>query len=189
MNIKAIIFDCFGVLVEDSMNSFYATYLPDKPEVVEQIKALDHLATEGKMTFDEQMVKMAELTETPLAEVKAFLDLNPNNDELLSFIGGDLKPHYKIGFLSNAADDWLDELFSKEDKALFDDIILSYQHGIRKPDPRIFQLAAERLGVELEECVFIDDVVEYCEGAQSIGMTAIQYVTFDKVKQDLAKLL
>jgi len=39
------------------MNSFYATYLPDKPDVVEQIKALDHLATEGKMTFDEHMVE------------------------------------------------------------------------------------------------------------------------------------
>jgi HAD superfamily hydrolase (TIGR01549 family) len=189
MSIKAIIFDCFGVLVEDSINRFYSTYLSDKPDVVEQIKALDHLSTEGKITFDELLNRIAELTGINVDEVKAILELNPNNDALLRYIKTDLKPNYKIGFLSNAADDWLDDLFSKEDQQLFDDFVLSYQHGIRKPDPDIFKLSAKNLGVEIDECLFIDDVVEYCEGARAIGMHAIQYTDFIMLKQDLNTII
>ncbi|MBL8158874.1 HAD-IA family hydrolase [Candidatus Saccharibacteria bacterium] len=186
---KAIIFDCFGVLVEDSITRFYSTYLSDKPDIVEQIKALDHLSTEGKISFDELLQRTSELSGVGLDEVKSFLELNPNNDELLNYIKTDLKPKYKIGFLSNAADDWLDELFSKENQALFDDFVLSYQHGIRKPDAKIFQLAAQRLGVGPAECVFVDDVIAYCDGARSLGMTAIQYESFEQLKQDLAAVL
>lgn len=189
MSVKAIIFDCFGVLVEDSINRFYSTYLSDKAEVVEQIKALDHLSTEGKITFDELLNRISELTGIKVHEVKAILELNPNNDKLLRYIETDLKPNYKIGFLSNAADDWLDDLFSKEDQQLFDDFVLSYQHGIRKPDPEIFKLSAKNLGVEIDECLFIDDVVEYCEGAIVIGMHAIQYKEFAQLKRDLLKVL
>jgi epoxide hydrolase-like predicted phosphatase len=185
MTPKAIIFDCFGVLVEDSISRFYKTYLADKPDIVEQIKALDHLSTEGKITFDQLLEETSELTGIALPEVKAFLELNPNDDALLRYIKTDLKPHYKIGFLSNAADDWLDDLFTKEDQALFDDFVLSYQHGIRKPDAKIFELAAQRLGVEPSQCVFIDDVADYCEGARAVGMTAIQYKNVDQLKRDL----
>jgi HAD superfamily hydrolase (TIGR01509 family) len=189
MAIKAIIFDCFGVLVEDSISSFYKVYLPDKPHVVEQIKALDHLSTEGKLTFDQFLGKVSELSGVELSKVKAFLELSSNNNDLLRYIESDLKPHYKIGFLSNAADDWLDDLFSKEDQKLFDDFVLSYQHGIRKPEPKIFQVAAGQLGVELGDCVFIDDIAEYCDSARAIGMRAIQYTSFAQLKRDLIGVL
>ena len=189
MSIKAIIFDCFGVLVEDSINKFYSTYLFDKPEVVARIKELDHLSTEGKITFDELLTKISELSGVDINEVKTFLELNPNNEVLLDFIKKDLKPHFKIGFLSNAADDWLDDLFTKDSQALFDDFVLSYQHGIRKPDTQIFQLSAERLRVPLEECIFIDDIAEYCNGATAIGMKAIQYKSFEQLKQEIDQIL
>jgi len=52
------------------------------------------------------------------------------NTELLEFIRDELKPRYKIGFLSNVGDDLMDVLFTDEQQALFDDVVLSFSEGI-----------------------------------------------------------
>lgn len=57
----------------------------------------------------------------------------------------------------------------------FDQIILSYEAGLQKPDVRIYQEAARRLGVNPEACVFVGDGGSHeLEGARQAGMTAIQ---------------
>jgi len=187
--VKVILFDCFGVLVEDSMITFCKTYLRDKPKLVEATRMLDRQSNEGKISFDDFVSSVAELTGIELKEVDTFLNRNPPNEELLNYIDETLKPKYKIGLLSNAADDWLDELFTNQQQGLFDDFVLSYQHGISKPDARIYELAARRLDVKPEECIFIDDVAAYVVGAEAIGMPAVQYQSVDQIKLDLSKLL
>jgi putative hydrolase of the HAD superfamily len=56
---------------------------------------------------------------------------------------------------------------------LFDGVVISGEVGMHKPEPEIFLLGAERAGVRPEECVFVDDLRENCEGAEAVGMTAI----------------
>jgi putative hydrolase of the HAD superfamily len=56
---------------------------------------------------------------------------------------------------------------------LFDAMIISGEVGLHKPEPEIFRLGAERLGVAPGACVFVDDLRENCEGAEAVGMTAI----------------
>src|ERR687886_114237 len=56
---------------------------------------------------------------------------------------------------------------------LFDAVVISGEVGLHKPEPEIFRLGAERLGVDPPECVFVDDLRENCEGAEAVGMTAI----------------
>jgi putative hydrolase of the HAD superfamily len=58
---------------------------------------------------------------------------------------------------------------------LFDVAVISGEVGMHKPEEPIYRLTVERLGVEPSECVFIDDLRENCEGAESIGMTAIRH--------------
>jgi epoxide hydrolase-like predicted phosphatase len=58
---------------------------------------------------------------------------------------------------------------------LFDVAVISGEVGMHKPEPEIYKLTVEKLGVEPSECVFIDDLRENCEGAESIGMTAIRH--------------
>ena len=58
---------------------------------------------------------------------------------------------------------------------LFDEVVISAEVGFHKPQPEIYRLAAERLGVRLEACLFIDDLRENCVGAEAVGMTAIRY--------------
>jgi FMN phosphatase YigB (HAD superfamily) len=45
--------------------------------------------------------------------------------------------------------------------------------GVAKPDPRIYRIAAERLGVETGDCLFVDDQPNFVEGALAAGMDAV----------------
>ena len=183
--IKAIIFDCFGVLAESSYNNFYKTHLPDKPQIVEQIKALDHASNKGSITHDDFYRGIAELTGMTELAIREFMKQHPPNLELFGYIKDELKSKYKIGFLSNVASDMMDELFTKDQQALFDDVVLSFQVNLAKPDVEIFELAAKRLGLSPDECVFVDDVQEYLDGADVAGMKTILYEDFTSFKVNM----
>jgi putative hydrolase of the HAD superfamily len=56
---------------------------------------------------------------------------------------------------------------------LFDGVVISGDEGMHKPQPEIFRLGAARVELPPEECVFVDDLRENCEGAEAVGMTAV----------------
>ena len=58
---------------------------------------------------------------------------------------------------------------------LFDTAVISAEVHMHKPQPEIYRLAAERLNVAPEECIFVDDLRENCEGAEAVGMTAVRH--------------
>src|SRR5262249_56510973 len=58
---------------------------------------------------------------------------------------------------------------------LFDDVVISAEVGFHKPQPEIYRLAADRLAVRPQRCLFVDDLRENCEGAEAGGMTAILF--------------
>jgi HAD superfamily hydrolase (TIGR01509 family) len=58
---------------------------------------------------------------------------------------------------------------------LFDEYVLSYEVGYRKPHPEIYREALRKALVSAQECVFLDDMPENIEGAQKLGMKAILY--------------
>jgi putative hydrolase of the HAD superfamily len=70
---------------------------------------------------------------------------------------------------------------------LFDQVIESSKVGVRKPDPRIYQMMCERIGVEAGMCVYLDDLGINCKGAAQIGMTAIKVVSETQALDDLAR--
>jgi putative hydrolase of the HAD superfamily len=56
---------------------------------------------------------------------------------------------------------------------LFDGVVISGDEGMHKPEPEIYELGCERVGLAPAECVFVDDLRENCDGAEAIGMTAV----------------
>ena len=68
---------------------------------------------------------------------------------------------------------------------LFDDIIISYEVGLIKPDPAIFDLALSRLGISAHDTVFIDDRIKNIHGARQHGIHAIHYQTREQALADL----
>lgn len=67
------------------------------------------------------------------------------------------------------------EPFQLEDN--YDAVVISHRVGLRKPDPAIFVLATEKLGLKPNECVFVDDVARYLESARTLGMGVIHATT------------
>jgi putative hydrolase of the HAD superfamily len=58
--------------------------------------------------------------------------------------------------------------------ALVDDLVLSCEVGVAKPDPKIFRIALDRLGVTAEATLFVDDLQDYCDAAGELGMTSVR---------------
>ncbi|MBI5035425.1 MAG: HAD family phosphatase [Chloroflexi bacterium] len=97
------------------------------------------------------------------------------NAELVQFAQL-LRPRYKIAILSNASSGARQAMRSKfQLDAVFDPMIISAEEGVKKPDARIFHLAAERIGIAPREAIFIDDVSENVKAAQAIGMLGVQF--------------
>jgi epoxide hydrolase-like predicted phosphatase len=186
--IKAIIFDCFGVLATDGWLPLKKKYFANDIKLFKEAGRLNGQVDAGLITQQDRVSWVAKTTGLSEKEVWHQLSLNLPNKDLLAYIVK-LKSNYKIGMLSNVGGDYLKEIFTKKDIALFDAVSLSYETGIAKPDPRAYGAITEKLGIEPEECVFIDDQVRYCYAAQSIGMQAIQYQNLEQSKNDLEKIL
>jgi putative hydrolase of the HAD superfamily len=58
---------------------------------------------------------------------------------------------------------------------IFELVVDSAFVGCRKPEPRIYEILLERLGVEAQGCLFVDDVEVNCEAARELGMTAVHF--------------
>ena len=187
--IKAIILDCFGVLSTEGFRVFCDKYFNNSPDKRTEAQDLMDRSCLGNMSFDEFESGLASLGGTSVETVREYLNRNRPNEPLFKLIREELKPKYKIGMLSNSSANWLNELFTPEDINLFDDIILSYEVRVTKPDPRIYRLAADRLGVEPKQSVLVDDVKRYVEGAEAVGMQAIWYRDFEQMKTGLEKIL
>ena len=71
----------------------------------------------------------------------------------------------------------------------FDGVVISGEVGLYKPQPEIFELGAERVGLEPSDCVFVDDLVENCEGAEAVGMTTVLHRGAEGTLERLEELL
>lgn len=104
------------------------------------------------------------------------------------------KQHYSVGCITNnmkpakcdeATASWLPSETAKI-MQLFDTIVESSVEGVRKPDPRIYNIACERLGCLPDECVYLDDLGINLKPARAMGMITIKVVDPDVAIQELS---
>ncbi len=173
----------------EAWDPFCYKYFGARPELLEKAHQLAHQLNTGKITYVEFIKSAAQMAGISPELAREFIDNNKPNLQLFAYIEQKLKPKYKIGMLSNAGENWLEEMFTSKQIGFFDDIVLSFKTGFIKPQEEIYHLAANNLGVLTEECVFIDDLAKHAEGAKQAGMTAILYSNFEQMKHDLEELL
>jgi epoxide hydrolase-like predicted phosphatase len=90
------------------------------------------------------------------------------------------------GLLSNSwGGGYPTELLSE----LFDAVVISAEVGMRKPEPRIFLHAAGLLGIEPQECIFIDDIEANITAAEQLGFTGVLHDAADGTAAKVAELL
>jgi HAD superfamily hydrolase (TIGR01509 family) len=186
--IKAIIFDCFGVLASDGWLPFKKHYFKSSPELSERATALNKAVDAGQASYDEfvrMVAKMAKVTE---AFARKQIECNVPDRQLFAYIE-ELRQRYRIGLLSNAGDNWLANIFTPEQVSVFNAVALSYETGVIKPNIRAYVIIAERLGVRVEECVFVDDQLKHVNGAKQAGMQAVLYTNAGQLREELSALL
>lgn len=187
--IKAIIFDCFGVLTTDLWKEFVST-LPENQK--QPAREINHTYDAGFINEKQFLDEIKELTGRYPGEVENLsmsIGEATKNKELLNYIA-ELKSDYRIGLLSNIASNWIrDSFLTTEEQELFDEMILSFEVGMTKPDPRIFMLACERLRVGPHETVMVDDIETYCRAAETEGLKTVLYHDFPQLKTDLEEIL
>jgi HAD superfamily hydrolase (TIGR01509 family) len=187
--IKAVIFDFFGVLGLRGSASFRKTFFGDDPVKFQKVEELQDQMGLGNLGYDEFIDQLAILGDVSRAQVLEYTENYQPNTELLDYIRSKLKPKYKIGIISNAGEDWVLKILGEKNIQLFDDIVLSYKAGMIKPEPGIYELSVKNLGIEPEECVFVDDILRYCQGAEQLGMNTVWYQDFERMKAGLEKIL
>ena len=107
----------------------------------------------------------------PLGLKQRMFALVKPDDAMWSAVGAARTTGVRTGLLSNSwggRDYPLDEL-----RQIFDTLVISGEVGMRKPQPEIYLLAAERAGARPEDCVFVDDFSVNVEGAEAVGMKGI----------------
>jgi epoxide hydrolase-like predicted phosphatase len=189
--IKAIIFDCFGVLLGNAYKIHLAEVEKQDPARAQEIRAINHASDMGILSREETAEHISALFDMDPEE---FLEeqnqMEVPNQQLLDYIKT-LKPRFKVGMLSNInSRDRLSIRFAPGQlDEHFDTIVASGDEGYVKPQPKIYHIAATRLGVAATECLFIDDIAEFCEGARQVGMQAIQFITTDQAITDINALI
>jgi putative hydrolase of the HAD superfamily len=111
------------------------------------------------------------------------------DDALIEYIRG-LKSAYQVGLITNA---WPEVRRQIERQWRIDDafheMVISAEVGMAKPDPRIYQLMIEKLGVEANASIFIDDFEENVAAAIALGMHGIRFDHREQTIQAINRLL
>jgi HAD superfamily hydrolase (TIGR01509 family) len=186
MAIKAIVFDCFGVLYNDALKDFLAR---NKQAIDGNEGYYYHLCNQsdaGLISDDDFYRDFAEISGESPQELRAeFHDTRHVNRRLIPVIE-QLKTQYKIGMLSNTGAALLEEFLAEHGiRHLFGEIVASSDTGYIKPQREIFEITAQRLGVALDEIYFIDDSPRNVDAAKSYGMGAHLYTTVAELQDAL----
>lgn len=188
--IKAIIFDCFGVLYVPVSEDFYSAHVPNYQKHRQELRDLARQADLGNISQDELVMQVAGYMDLPADEVRAKLVSGLARNKVLLDFSQSLRPKYKVGLLSNISAGTMDQFFTQNERQeYFDTTVISSDVGLAKPDPAIFTLTAERLGCLPKECVMIDDSPMHCSGALQAGLQAVIYSSTHQVIKDVQKLL
>ena len=161
-----------------------------------------------ELVFESEMSRKASIGEAANDDIWMWVgeQLELSNDELVrvrdEFWSGDqidmdlirfIRAHRtgtKMGLLSNgwpSTRRFLNEQWHIAD--IFDDMIISAEVGLAKPDRRIYQLALDRLGVEPEHTIFVDDIDDNIQGARELGIHGIHFQDPQTVLEELKDLL
>lgn len=209
MSIEVVVSDFGGVLTSPLVRSF-AAFQDEAGVPVEALgQAMARIAERdganplfelecGRMTEDDFLARIgAQLTEDlgrPVAmhtfSERYFAHLHPN-EEMIGFLRG-LRDErgLRLALLTNNVREWeprwramlpVDELFEL--------VVDSAFVGMRKPDPAIYELTCERLGVPPAACVFVDDFEHNCEAAREVGMSAVWFRDTAQAIADLTAAL
>jgi len=210
MTIQAVVFDFGGVITSspfEAFNRLEATRgLPQ--DFVRKVNAIDP-DSNAWARFERAEVSAAEFDALFAAEAKA-QGFELSGRDVLAVLAGAVRPAMvraldqlkaaglRIACITNNVptgkgaglarshdrSDELEQIFAR-----FEHVIESSKAGVRKPDPRIYLMMCENLGLEPASCVYLDDLGVNCKPAAQLGMAAIKVTSEAQALADLSALV
>ena len=197
---KGLLVDYGGVLTTNVFDSF-RTFCHEEgldPEAIKRLFREDPRALEsvrglelGELTEDDFAERFGELLELEPARREGLVErmfghIQPD-EEMLEALRRARAQGVRTGLISNSmgAGRYDRSVFPE----LFDGVVISGDEGLHKPEPAIYELGCERIGLAPMDCVFVDDLRENCDGAEAVGMTAVLHRGAERTLPRLEELL
>lgn len=140
-----------------------------EPEALADLRLLETGEIEPT-EFERRFGPRLGIAETEGLIARMFAGVGPE-ERVIAAVRAAREAGVRTGLISNS---WGTSIYDPEAlEGMFDAVVISGDIGLHKPQPEIYELAADRLGVEPESCVFVDDLRENVRGAEQVGMTAI----------------
>ncbi|MDQ2892047.1 MAG: HAD-IA family hydrolase [Pseudomonadota bacterium] len=210
MKRDTVIFDFGGVITSSPFEAFNRLEA-ERGLPRDCIRRVNALERDGNAwaRFERAEIDAAAFDAQFAAEAKA-LGHELRGNDVLAVLAGDVRPRvvaaldwltthgYRIGCITNNVPTGTGAGMARTPEkaaaigailARFDHVIESSKVGIRKPDPAIYVMACEALGVAPRACVYLDDLGINCKPAAALGMIAIKVDSEDQALADLADAL
>lgn len=195
---KGLLVDFGGVLTTNVFESFRAFCLAEgldantvrdkfrsDPAALAELRKLER----GELTeeeFEPRFGPIIGVTETKGLVERLFAGMQPD-EPMIEAVKTAKRSGIRTGLISNS---WGHGRYDRDAfPEMFDGVVISGEVGLHKPDPEIFHLGAERVGLAPEECVFVDDLKENCAGAEAVGMTPVLHRGAKTTLPELERLL
>ena len=201
---EAAIFDFGGVLttpLQDAMTRFAAEHGIEMSDLVRAALGAyagheDDLVTgfetgrvdeeQFSREFAARLTEYSGVTIAPENLVERLLQLELEED-MIRAVRTIKSSGYRTALLSNS---WGTRLYPMELlRELFEVVVISGEVGLRKPDPQIFELTTDKLGLEPDRCIFVDDHPGHLKAALDAGMTTVLHRTPTETIAELEELL
>jgi len=200
--IEAVIWDFGGVLTTSPFEAFarYETERGLPIDIIRRTNAANHLEN-AWAKFERAEIDIDAFDDLFATESKA-LGAEVRGKDVLPLLSGDLRPEMvealkrikatcKTGCITNnlpanaMGSTSGRKLYVAEVMVLFDHVIESAKIGLRKPDPRIYKMMVEALGVDPSKCVYLDDLGVNLKPARAMGMTTIKVLSASQALGEL----
>jgi len=202
MKVKAIIFDLGGVLIDLDFSNFYNKIIiqsplnkPQTPIMLEFFRQSD-MYHQGNMTDDEFYQLACDLLQVCMLNQSDFFDafnsiisgFNSNVAEIINKLRE--SNQYKLIALSNVNSSHWDYILNKKWNFIdwFDELILTHETHLIKPNPKIFEYAIKKAGCKPRQIVYIDDGLNNIRSAKELGIICIKYTNSEELLEELIKL-
>jgi 2-haloacid dehalogenase len=193
---KAIIFDFGGVLIRWDPRNLYARYFPGQPQAMEEfLKEIDFMewnAQQDKGRPFAEGVKLHARQHPQHADlIKAYHEnwkesITGEIDGTVELLRTLKKKGYPLYGLSN----WSAETFPSirhefDFLNLLDDIVISGEINLIKPEPEIFEFFLEKIDTPAAQCLFIDDSAANIAAAKKFGFDTVHFKSPEQLKREL----
>ncbi|MFN5457171.1 HAD-IA family hydrolase [Bradyrhizobium sp.] len=203
MMVEAVIFDFGGVMTTSPFEAF-ARFERERgypADIIRNTNAANHLEN-AWAKFERAEIDLDTFDRRGAEEALALGGAAVSGREVLPLLAGDLRPEMvealrriksecKTGCITNnlpanaIGSQSGRSFYVAEVMALFDHVIESAKIGLRKPDPRIYQMMIEALGVNPADCVYLDDLGVNLKPARALGMTTIKVISASQAITEL----